>query len=273
MLYATSYLLILTEQGPFFTPRNPSCCTHFIFPPPDHSLSPPSHRAGQSCPGPTSLHRPAAGQTDLRPPAPRQWHVCHPSPSSCTSLLPTGAEGRRVGSPAPCIWHRDPTHAPCSEPRGGQPPLPHTLTLGERVSPTPCSLQPQEGSQEPAKERDGGRRERRGLLPGRGAARWTAGSGSGRSHQPCHPARRVEKVQSKAFSVPAGQPAVPIKHRAPKSKEPGLSGGFAWKTGVMSFVSGRGCTSLPHSRGCARDFEMAQVRCRIWGVVMDGPGQ
>lgn len=49
MLYVTTYLLILTEQGPFFAPRNPSCYVHFIFPPPDHSLNPPSHQAGQSC--------------------------------------------------------------------------------------------------------------------------------------------------------------------------------------------------------------------------------
>lgn len=36
MLYITSYLFILREQGPFLTPRNPSCYVCFIFPPPHH---------------------------------------------------------------------------------------------------------------------------------------------------------------------------------------------------------------------------------------------
>lgn len=74
------------------------------------------------------------------------------------------------------------------------------------------------------------------------------------------PCQVIEKVQSKAFSVPAGG-----LHVCPQ--EPGLPRGFAWKMRVVLFSSEQGSST------CARDFEMVQVRCRVWEVVMDGPGQ
>lgn len=73
MVYVTTYLLILTEQGPFFTPRNSSCYVHFIFPPPAHSLNPFLTKQGRAAPAlhPCTTLLLAAGQTDLRTPAPR----------------------------------------------------------------------------------------------------------------------------------------------------------------------------------------------------------
>lgn len=32
MIYVRSNLLILTQQGPSFTPRHPYCYVHFVFP-------------------------------------------------------------------------------------------------------------------------------------------------------------------------------------------------------------------------------------------------
>lgn len=49
--------------------------------------------------------------------------------------------------------------------------------------------------------------------------------------------------------------------------QPGLARGLTWKMRVVLFISERGSST------CARDFEMVQVRCRIWEVVMDRPGQ
>lgn len=80
-------------------------------------------------------------------------------------------------------------------------------------------------------------------------------SGSG-----CQPCQVIQKVQSKALSVPVGG-----LHVCPQ--KPGLPRGFAWKMRVVLFVSEQGSST------CTRDFEMVQVRCRIWEAVMDRPGQ
>lgn len=167
MLYVTSYLLILTQQGPFLTPRNPSCYGCFIFLPPHHS--PFLTERGRAAPArhPRSTLLLLDRQTDL----PGQWHnVCHPSPPSCTSLLPAGAEGRQGGShQLPASDTRFPPPHGAQSYKGRQPkgiaPLPHSLTLGGHVSPTP-SLPPSPGGFAAASQGEGlGVMERQRLLP------------------------------------------------------------------------------------------------------------
>ena len=176
-----------------------------------------------------------------------------------------------MGSPAPCLWHRDPTYALCPEPRGGQPegpPLP-TPPLEERISRplAPCSP----GSSQPRGGTVGdGRGEGDGRSAAQGGGRLSAAlaAANGPATLPARPESAKRSV-FRASQAAAG----PRKDRAPRSEEPGVRGGFAWRTRVASFVSERGCTSRPRSTASARDLETAQARCGIWEVVMDRPGQ
>lgn len=163
MLYVTSYLLILTEQGPFFTPRNPSCYVHFIFPPPDHSLNPPSHRAGQSRASPVSLHHLAAGcQTDRPTQASSQGNgtTCatqgHPHARPCcpgelkgggwAHQLPASGTGIPPTHCAPSHEGRQPKGIPLLPPfsHAGGAHLSHLLAPSspQRV----CNSQPRRGT-------------------------------------------------------------------------------------------------------------------------------
>lgn len=281
MLYVTTYLLILTEQGPFFAPRNPSCYVHFIFPPPDHSLTPPSHQAGQRCRSPASPRYPAAGcrtdrPTDTSSQGDGTTCATQARPRACP-CCPWELKGARWAYQLPASGTEIPPTCPAlshewRQPKG-IPLLPHSLMLREHVSPTP-SLPPAPVGFATASQGEG--------LGVTGEERAAAGPRCSvmdsrerlrprpSALPPCQGSRESAKQSVFAASQAAGGPH---KHRAPKSKEPGLPGGFAWKTRVVLFVSERGCTSLLCSRACARDFEMARARWRIWEVVMDTPGQ
>lgn len=206
-------------------PGSPSAMSNFIFPPPDHSLNPtPSHRAGQSCPSPAPPRWGLPDRPTYTHQLPGRWHsVCHPFPPSRPREMKGGggahqlpASGTGIPPTRPAPSHQG------GQPKGITPPSFPTLSGRGRASLPPP----------PA--------------PG-GSAAVSQGEGlwvTGCSHQPCHPARRVEKVQSKAFSVPAGQPAVPLSIAPPKSKGPGLPGG---RWGVFR-VENEGC-AIRQQRG------------------------
>lgn len=221
MLYVTSHLLILTEQGPFFMPRNPSCYIHFIFPPPDHSLNPPFS------PGRASLHHPTTGcRTDRPTHASSQGNgtrcatQAHPHAHPCCPWELKGS-GWAHQLPMPGTGIPPTRRAPSHEGRQpkGIPLLPHALRLGEHGSP-PASLPPAPGGFAAASQGEGP------WMTGgvRAAAGPQCRAMSGREQLwlqpsallPCQVSQESAKQSIFSASWAAGGSH---KHRAPSSKE------------------------------------------------------